>query len=199
VPAGDFYDRWSSAARALESRSGRLFSVHGQLVAWRASSGILPRPGLAADDLNLMFQVRASGRGVRRVADALFLEPKTPRGAAARSQGLRRARAYFQALQGRRAPLGEGLLDRAQWAFYAHVPRRAPELVLLGALAIVSLATWWGGGIAAAGALAALAGAAALPAPRRALELLGWIRRARREAALGSGRAARDRWEMART
>ena len=42
--------------RAFESRFGKLFSVHGQLMAWRSCLGILPTPGYAADDLDLMLQ-----------------------------------------------------------------------------------------------------------------------------------------------
>ena len=36
------WDRWTARARRLESRFGALFSVHGQLLAWRAELGLLP-------------------------------------------------------------------------------------------------------------------------------------------------------------
>lgn len=200
--AGDVWDRWTARVRALESRCGRLFSVHGQLLCWRAAPGLVPRPGLAADDLDLMLQARARGGRVVRVAQARFLERKTPRGPLARSQGLRRARAYFEVLRGRRAALGRALADRAQWAFYARVPRHAPELAL-GALGLLGAGVALVLGPRALCVLgAALALAALTPGGRRLLELARWIRIARRAA---HGRASApiqggsDRWEMQRT
>ncbi|HVS19047.1 MAG TPA: glycosyltransferase, partial [Planctomycetota bacterium] len=59
--AGGLYDAWTARVRALESRVGALFSVHGQLCAWRTSLGLAPGEGIAADDLDLMLQARCAG------------------------------------------------------------------------------------------------------------------------------------------
>ncbi|MCB9913571.1 MAG: glycosyltransferase [Planctomycetes bacterium] len=61
-PAAQGWDRWTARVRRLESRCGALFSVHGQLLAWRAELGLAPRAGVAADDVDLMLQARASAR-----------------------------------------------------------------------------------------------------------------------------------------
>ena len=52
VRADGRYDRWTAVVRRLESQSGRLFSVHGQLLAWRSELGLRATAGLAADDLD---------------------------------------------------------------------------------------------------------------------------------------------------
>jgi hypothetical protein len=101
VPAAGGFDRWTARVRRIESRAGLLFSVHGQLLAWRAELGLAPTPGIAADDLDLMLQVRAragAGARVELVPDARFLEVKAT-GPAAREQALRRARAYVQVVR----------------------------------------------------------------------------------------------------
>lgn len=200
-PAGGRYDRWTSAVRALESRLGRLFSVHGQLLAWRADLALRPTLGVAADDLDLMLRVRARGLAVRRVPGAVFYEVKTPPGPDRGAQALRRARAYVQALARCGEPPSRDLLDRVQWAFYRRVPTAAPQLAALLALALVAAAylttRWlgaagWLGGLACALALLA----AAFTAPGRDLvRLLAVIAaavRAERRESLS------DRWEMAR-
>jgi len=196
VDAGGRYDRLSAAVRRFESRAGRLFSVHGQLIAWRAGEGLLPRPGLAADDLDLMFAVRGRGGRVALVPGALFLERKSPAGPTADGQALRRARAYFQVLAGRRWPLGRGLLDRLQWLAYAHLPANAWWLAPLACGAGLLVA----GAVAGAGGLllgaAALSVAALSPAGRRAVRLLRVIHAARRIERRGG---STDRWEMQRT
>ena len=98
VPCPGLYDRVTAWVRRLESRRGLLFSVHGQLLAWREGLGLLPRPGIAADDLDLMLQARAAGGRVELIPQARFLEPKLPAGEGKQDQELRRARAYFQVL-----------------------------------------------------------------------------------------------------
>jgi hypothetical protein len=203
VPAAGRYDRWTARVRALESRAGRLFSVHGQLLAWRAELMLRPTPGVAADDLDLMLQARARGGRVRLVASARFLERKTPSGAARDGQAMRRARAYFQVMRRARAHLpvtararGRGALDRAQLALYRMLPAAAPWLALGGALMLPAAAGRIGGADWCVAALAVLALGAALPAGRRLARLLGVIARAwwreRRDSIT-------DRWEMERT
>ncbi|MBK8179728.1 MAG: glycosyltransferase [Planctomycetes bacterium] len=135
---GSFYDGATAWVRALESRFGGLFSVHGQLLAWRADLGLLPRPAFAADDLDLMSQARAAGTRVELEAAARFFEAK-PQADLRRIQALRRARAYLQfarALDPRRAP---GLASRIQWLGYKLVPPLFPWLVLAGILLFLML------------------------------------------------------------
>lgn len=125
-PVDHPFDRLTAAVRGLESRLGKLFSVHGQLAAWRADAGLLPAVGRPADDLDLMFSARRAGGRVALVPGARFFELKVE----SDDQAIRRARAYFEALRDRRRPLGDGLFDRAQWSFYRSVPALLPRLVL---------------------------------------------------------------------
>ncbi|RKY17648.1 MAG: hypothetical protein DRQ55_15275 [Planctomycetota bacterium] len=195
VPAGGLYDAWTAAVRALESRGGRLFSVHGQLLAWRRDLDLRPTPGVAADDLELMRQVRAAGRAVIKLNDARFLELKTPPGDDRASQQLRRARAYFQVIGRCRLPAGAPLLDRAQFALYRSVPALAPAAAGLALMLLPGLGLAWRGvpGLGLGMALAALLRYA--PIGRRLANLLSVI------AASRKGDAAHtlpDRWEMPR-
>jgi len=195
--AGGLYDRLTARVRALESRAGRLFSVHGQLLAWRADLGLCPAPEVAADDLDLMLQARARGGRVRLVPAARFLEVKTPAGEARDGQALRRARAYFQVLsRAPRAAAGSAFADRAQLALYRSLPALAPWLLLLLALLLPALAFALGGPALLLAATAALSAFALLPLGRRLLWLCDVIVRAwwceRREPLPG-------RWEMERT
>jgi hypothetical protein len=195
--AAGLYDRWTALVRRLESRRGRLFSVHGQLLAWRASLGLAPTPGLAADDLDLMLQARLAPSAIRLVPAARFLEVKTPAGAQRRAQELRRARAYLQFLRHpRMAELARrgGPAERLQVALYRRLPPAAPWLFLLAALlaaaAIASLHP------AGAWLVLALIACALLFAPaRRLARLLRVIARARRAEARLS---LTDRWETPR-
>lgn len=177
VPVDHPFDCLTAQVRAVESRLGKLFSVHGQLLAWRTSAQLLPTAGRPADDLDLMFAARRAGGRVRLIAGARFLEEKVEshvdRHVDSEGQALRRARAYFEALRGRHRPLGEGLVDRVQWAFYRYVPALTPEL--LAPLRPLLCLTQRG---------------------RRALRLLDLIRRARREESVAP---LSDRWEMQRS
>ncbi len=194
VRADAFFDRFTAVARRIESRFGKLFSVHGQLLAWRADLGLVPEPGIAADDLDLVLAVRARGLSVVRVEDAVFVEVKTAAGSALESQALRRAHAYFQALRRPGRSLGNSIVDRIQWWFYANVPERLPELLLGGAFACMAggygAGSW--SGVALCGALLLLV--ARIPLGRELLFLARVIARARRAGAL----PVSDRWEMER-
>ena len=147
VDAGDAFDRATARVRAWESARGRLFSVHGQLLAWREGLGLAPSPGLAADDLDLMFQVRERGLRVELLPEATFLEVKVPAGPSRQAQALRRARAWFQVMEGRRSPPGAPAFDRLQLAFY----RTVPWLAAPATHAVVALGLL---GFGAAGAVA---------------------------------------------
>jgi hypothetical protein len=189
------YDRWTAVVRALESRAGKLFSVHGQLLAWRADLGLLPTPGIAADDLDLMRQTRAKGFAVIKLPDASFLEVKTPAGPGREAQERRRARAYFQVIGSCRLPPGSPLLDRLHFALYRWLPTCAPIGLALGSMAALLL-SWWAWGPVGALAVCAALGLALVTKPgRRLVRLLAVVdaaRRAERVEDLG------DRWQMAR-
>jgi len=200
VPAGGRYDRATALVRRLESRTGRLFSVHGQLLVWRARDALAPRPGVAADDIDLMYEARARGLCVELVRGARFVEVKVPVGADRDAQALRRARAYFDALRPAGA-LGAGVLDRLHEACYRHGPRLAvlavPVWLLGGAgLSALGLGDALGPATAAgAGLVAALALGLAVPALRD-LALLLFV--ASRAARASRRERSTDRWEMAR-
>lgn len=138
VPHGDsrdLYDFASEEVRALESRFGVLFSVHGPWLAIRAAAGAVPREGIGADDLDLSLQIRERGWRAVLLRDVLFYEWKPP-GELLDIQRIRRARAYFEVmdlhgrdcLQIRPRPLGA-----VQFLLYAFGPVF---------LAIVFFAAW---------------------------------------------------------
>lgn len=193
VPAADLYDRATAWVRRLESRRGRLFSVHGQLCAWRAGLDLEPTTGIAADDLELVFRARARGLRVRLVPGARFLEERR-RGPDARAQAFRRAQAYHQAVRGQRDALGEGWLDRVQWFLYRTLPAAAPYLAAAGAAFLLVAAGALYGLPGLAGAAALLGGLFALPPGRRlARRLVAIARAGRAPLALG------DRWDTLRS
>jgi len=195
-PAAAGWDRWTARARRLESRVGRLFSVHGQWLAWRAALDLRPRPGVAADDVDLRLQVAAGPcPRVRLVGAARFYETKPPPGAAAEAQALRRARAWFQVFDGRRRSPGRGWVDRLQWSAYAQLPGSLPEIVPTGAALILLGAGLALGAWAALVTLGLLAACAATPAGREARRTLRVILQARR---LERAQAMPETWEMRR-
>ncbi len=200
--AGGRYDHWTARVREFESLRGRLFSVHGQCLAWRRSLELTPTAGIAADDIDLMLQARAAGARVRLVEGARFFEVKSARGGPREGQALRRAQAYFQVFQrssasGPRA-LGSGPWNTLQWWAYRYLPAATPWLVLMLVLLSLTflllaaasghLSWWFAGGLILAGAALAF-----VPAVRDALRLLWVIQRAHRSSA-----ALDDRWEMPR-
>jgi cellulose synthase/poly-beta-1,6-N-acetylglucosamine synthase-like glycosyltransferase len=194
VPASERYDRWTAAVRRFESRCGKLFSVHGQLLAWRRATGVWPPPAIAADDLALMLGVRAAGWRTEMIPGARFLEIK-PSGAPRAGQAERRARAYFQVLRSARSRAWGSWLDRLQLAAYGVAPAAAPWLYPLGLLLMAAAAWAWLGPLTGLFGLAAL-GLAHLVGPGRDLaKLLAVIERARRAEARAS---LSDSWEMAR-
>jgi glycosyltransferase involved in cell wall biosynthesis len=196
--AGGLYDRWTALARRCESRIGRLFSVHGQLLAWRASLELAPSDGIAADDIELRCEARTRGARIELAPRAVFYEVKAPAGEARRSQALRRARAYVQCMKSariRELARSFGALDRAQLAFYRRVPTATPLAFALAiVLAAVAVALWtprWTAIALAAAFVAFLASAAG----RRLIALFAVIRRAER---LERSSTLSDRWQTAR-
>ena len=206
APAGEastagLYDRVTAWVRALESRHGRLFSVHGQLLAWRTDLGLSPTPGFAADDLDLMLQARLAGARIERVPEARFLEVKTPPGAEREAQALRRARAYVQFLRHPRWPelaRHGGAAARLQAALYRRAPLWAPRawpLLLLATAACVWVLMITLGSPAALGFLGGVLLTLLIGPGRRFADLMDVIRRAEREEARAS---LGDRWETPR-
>lgn len=195
--ASTSYDRWTARVRRAESRLGVLFSVHGELLAWRTELGLSPASGIAADDLDLCFQVRERAeapRRVRLVDSALFFEAKAAAGAAARAQSLRRAAAWFQVVRAHALP-AQGALERVQWLFYRHVPGMAPRLTLvLPILSVLASALWAPRGVALAAALAWLL-VFTSPIGWRWVRLMRVIAAARDLERAGS---IGDRWETPR-
>jgi glycosyltransferase involved in cell wall biosynthesis len=202
VDASDPYDRWTAKVRAWESKRGRLFSVHGQLLVWRASLGLSPTPGIAADDLDLMLQARVHGVRIEIIPGPSFLEVKTSDPAAREAQEIRRARAYLQVMKERGLPADSPLSDRLQLAMYRNVPNTAP-LLWTGMLALNTAAgmvwaqdhapMWWRVllGVLAGSGWAWLAS----PSGRHALHLAEVIRKAKR---MQAGAPLGARWDMAR-
>jgi len=211
APAAEPYDLWTARVRAWESRRGRLFSVHGQLLAWPARLQLSPTQGIAADDLDLMFQVRDRGLRVELLPEATFLEVKPQAGAARSDWQRRRAQAWFQVMQGRATPPGAPLFDRVQLLTYRLVHRLAsPAAHVVGGLLLLALAAGLGvllrgPGVAwTAAALTGLAaGAAALvllivsPLGRGARALTTQWPAIRAARAAGASRV--DRWDTPRT
>jgi len=195
-PAGAPFDRATARVRAWESRCGALYSLHGQLCAWRAELGLAPTLGIAADDLDLVGQVRArraSPRRVELVREAGFLEVK-PSGGAAQGQALRRARAYFQAVRSLPPDAG-GPCARAQSFFYRHGPGLVPRAcVALLALGLAILA-WWQGIMAALAVAALCALLTAIPMLAHWIRLLATIAQAAR---LERRATLADQWSMER-
>ena len=197
VDAATAFDRWTARVRRCESRFGRLFSVHGQLLAWRAELRLRPRPGIAADDLDLMLQARARASEPRRVAlvrEAVFLEAKTPPGRDALEQALRRARAFVQVVRSR-PPLARDPVSLAQWGFYRYATLAAPELGTVASLLAIGGAYAAGGTGLGVFALLLVVVVSLSGPGRRWSRLARIIRAARHLEELG---ALPERWEMAR-
>ena len=197
VSAAGLYDRITAGVRAFESWSGSLVSVHGQLIAWRAGIGVEPTPTMAADDLDLMLQVRGAGERIERVPEATFHELKTPAGPGREAQAIRRARAYVQFLGHPRigALTRGGPFRSLQGWCYRALPTAMPWLLPAGVVAVGALLWWLAGPVALGlGALAMLA-LAASPIGRRLIDLVRVIAiAARRE----SEESMNDVWETAR-
>jgi cellulose synthase/poly-beta-1,6-N-acetylglucosamine synthase-like glycosyltransferase len=138
IGAGTLYDWLTTSVRALESRFGLVFSVHGQLMAWRRQLALAPTPGIAADDLDLMLQVRTRGLRVEWVRRARFFETRPTTHGEREVQAFRRARAYVQF---RKQPSVRGLTShgsiraRLQAWSYLHVETvwTATSLLLIAA------------------------------------------------------------------
>ncbi len=136
---GGLYDEWTAVVRRIESRFGRVFSVHGQLLAWRTRLELAPTDAIAADDIDLRCQARARGVRVELSPRARFFEVKAPAGEARRAQALRRARAYVQCVTSPHVELYFARLDRLdrlQFRFYRRVPLAAPVAAALATLAL---------------------------------------------------------------
>jgi GT2 family glycosyltransferase len=190
-PAAAPWDRWTAAVRRFESRRGKLFSVHGQLLAWRTALQLRPRPEVAADDLDLVLSLRRSHPelAVRLLPDAVFFEAKPSADEAADGQALRRARAYVQALH------HAGPVRGFQNWCYRVLPLMAPRLVLVGVLLVLFVSGLGFGPLGLAVSAACITLFALTGTGKHVLRLLVVIERARhaeRREPLST------RWEMQR-
>lgn len=192
----DAYDCWTGRWRAVESRFGSLFSVHGQLLVWRRGLQLKPSYGIAADDLDLMAQLRASRPqgSIRLIREARFFERKTPAGEWAQDQAVRRARAYVQFVNAWTVPDGLSLGRALQWHAYRHLPLAAPWVTLCGVFVTLALAALWSATALALTAL--LFGALFVTSTGRVwLRSMQTIRIAK---SLERKETLPERWEMAR-
>jgi len=193
--ADEAWDRATALVRGLESRWGKLFSVHGQWLAWRVDLALAPAQGVAADDVDLMLRARASRRPrVERVPGARFHEEKPAAGAVGEAQGLRRARAWFQVFDGVERPPLHGL-DALQRALYANVPALLPWLVLVLFVLLPLTAGWFFGALAGTALALALLAVCLSPYGRQWVRTLRLIVQARRAERAG---AMPEAWEMSR-
>lgn len=194
--ADSFYDHASAFVRSIESRFGLVFSMHGQLMAWRRSLALRPTEGVAADDLDLMLQARVARARIVRCGGARFYEVRAPRGEARRQQVIRRARAFHQFLRHPRIlelRQAGSWLARRQAAFYLQAGRsRGPWTIFV--LGSIFAAGWWVGPNTAI-AVSALNALVFLPA-----WILLRIVRSRMEIAeaLEARAPMGERWETAR-
>ncbi len=197
VPAAAGWDRWTARVRRLESRFGALFSVHGQLLAWRAELELSPRRGVAADDVDLMLQVRGSATPrVALVPGAVFFEEKRRVESGGAEQALRRARAWFQVFEGRDRPTGFSGLGALQWLAYARLPGCLPWIVPTLCVMLLATAGWYAGLAGLGLAVLLLLVAWASPMGRewgRTLSIIARARRLERSAPL------EEAWETTRS
>lgn len=190
------WDTWTARVRRFESRFGKLFSVHGQWLAWQRDLGLRPAPRVAADDVDLMLQARASARPrVSLVRDAHFFECKPATSSDSESQGLRRARAWFQVFRSEDPPTGLHGIDRLQWLLYSRLPARFPWIVLAFGIALVLGSGWVFGLVGACATLALLLLLGLSPLGREWRRTFSLILRARR---LEQREAMPEAWEMRR-
>lgn len=190
-PAAAPWDRWTACARRFESRHGRLFSVHGQLMAWRSDLKLRPRTDVAADDLDLVLALRRlhPDRTVRLVQAAVFFEQKPAGAEVASGQAMRRARAYLQAMNNARQDRG------LQTWCYRVLPLLAPRLALVMALSIFASAGWFFG---VRGLFLCVASIAVLSLTRTARHIVALLLVIERARCAERTNPMPTRWEMQR-
>jgi cellulose synthase/poly-beta-1,6-N-acetylglucosamine synthase-like glycosyltransferase/MoaA/NifB/PqqE/SkfB family radical SAM enzyme len=138
------YDRVMRAVRKAESRLDSTFAVHGQMALFRRSLGLVPRAGIAADDVDLSLQARRKGFRIRYASGARFWEERPQTLVAEVRQKKRRGMSLAQALWTNRDMLARprygafGLLSLPfQWAFLLAQPIGLALLLTLIAAAVV--------------------------------------------------------------
>jgi MoaA/NifB/PqqE/SkfB family radical SAM enzyme/cellulose synthase/poly-beta-1,6-N-acetylglucosamine synthase-like glycosyltransferase len=148
-PAKDegIYDRVMRALRRLESGLGSTFAVHGQMMLFRRSMGLLPRTGIAADDVDLSLQARRKGLKIRYADGARFWEERPRTLADEVQQKKRRGMSLAQVLWANRDMLARprygtvGLVSLPfQWAFLLAQPILLALTLPLVAVAGLTLA-----------------------------------------------------------
>lgn len=190
------WDRVTRVVRRIESRFGKLFSVHGQWLAWRADLELSPGEGVAADDVDLMLQARCSARPrVRMLPEAVFYECKPATADLQHTQALRRARAWFQVFARSSALARWRGVDALQAKLYGTLPALAPWGLLAFAVGLPLLAGLLSGALGAGVCALAIVLLALTPGGRSGVRTARVILRARR---LERAAAMPESWEMLR-
>jgi cellulose synthase/poly-beta-1,6-N-acetylglucosamine synthase-like glycosyltransferase len=157
------YDWVMRTVRRTESRLDSTFAVHGQMALFRRSLGLVPRAGVAADDVDLSLQARRKGFRIRYAQGARFWEERPRSLVAEARQKKRRGMSLAQVLWVNRDMLARprygafGMLSLPfQWTFLLAQPIGLALLLTLGlATAVVRAPLAGAVGVAALGGLLA--------------------------------------------
>lgn len=143
------YDRVMRSLRKLESRLDSTLAVHGQMMLFRRSLGLLPRTGIAADDVDLSLQARRKGFRIRYADGARFWEERAQTLSAEMQQKKRRGMSLAQVLWANRDMVARprygafGLLSLPfQWVFLLVQPIALAIALPFGVLACLTRASW---------------------------------------------------------
>ena len=90
------YERIRDALRQWESRKDSTAVPHGQLMLIRRACGILPRPSVRADDIDISFRLRRAGHKVRFEPQLQYVEFRERTGELRRATFVRRAEAAIE-------------------------------------------------------------------------------------------------------
>jgi cellulose synthase/poly-beta-1,6-N-acetylglucosamine synthase-like glycosyltransferase len=151
------YDLAMRTIRKIESRIDSTFAIHGQMMLLRRSITVVPREGIAADDVDIGLQVRRQGFRIAYAEGARFWEER-PKGSGVEArQKRRRGMSLAQALWRNRDMVGRskyGLFGLValpfQWAFLLGQPIALALLLTVGLGWLVVAAPLWGAAVIAA-------------------------------------------------
>jgi cellulose synthase/poly-beta-1,6-N-acetylglucosamine synthase-like glycosyltransferase len=143
------YDRVMRSLRKLESRLDSIVAVHGQMMLFRRSLGLVPRTGIAADDVDLSLQARRKGFRIRYAEGARFWEERAQTLSDEVQQKKRRGMSLAQVLWANRDMVARprygafGLVSLPlQWAFLLAQPIALAMALPLGIAACLAFASW---------------------------------------------------------
>ena len=143
------YDRAMRSLRKLESRLDSTLAVHGQMMLFRRSLGLLARTGIAADDVDLSLQARRKGFRIRYAEGARFWEERAQTLSDEVQQKKRRGMSLAQVLWANRDMVARprygafGLLSLPfQWTFLLAQPIALALTLPLLVMACLALGSW---------------------------------------------------------